>query len=171
MSFRRRRKWSFYRAFGRSHFMDEEMYYVPFTSGNGGKKMKTLTHVMTTTLEKIEARANIIAAAQQMRARNVGSLVIVRYGELMRDQAEEIVGLITETDIIRKAVAQELDLSMTTLDMVMTSPMITVEASWPLEDAFELMKDSGVRHLLVTQNNIVVGLASLRDLIAGLQEC
>ncbi len=132
--------------------------------------MKTLAHVMTTTLEKIEARANIIAAAQQMRDRKVGSLVVIRYGELMRDQAEEIIGLITETDIIRKAVAQEKDLSAITLDMVMTSPMITVEASWPLEDAFALMKDSGVRHLLVTQNKIVVGLASLRDLIVGLQE-
>ncbi len=46
----------------------------------------------------------------------------------------------------------------------MTSPMITVEASWPLEDALEMMKDSGVRHLLVTQRQVVVGLVSLRDL-------
>jgi len=88
----------------------------------------------------------------------------------MRDQEEEIVGLITETDIIRKVVADERDLKTTSVDTVMTSPMITVEASWPIEDACDMMKDSGVRHLLVTKNQVVVGLVSLRDLIAHLQE-
>ena len=130
--------------------------------------MKTLTNVMTTALQKIDAKANIILASQKMRDKQVGSLVIFRRGELMRDQEEEIIGVISETDIIRKAVAQEQDLANTTVDTIMTSPMITVEASWPLEDALHMMKDSGVRHLLVTQNSIVVGLVSLRDLLANL---
>ena len=132
--------------------------------------MKTLANIMTTTLQKIETKANIIMASQKMRDGQVGSLVVVRQGELMRDQEEEIIGVISETDIIRKAVAQEQNLTVTTVDTVMTSPMITVEASWPLEDAFHMMKDSGVRHLLVTQNTVVVGLVSLRDLLANLQE-
>ncbi len=132
--------------------------------------MKTLANVMTTALQKIEAQANIIVASQRMRDRKVGSLVVIRQGELLRDQKEEIIGLITEADIIRKAVAQELDLSATMVDTVMTSPMVTVEGSWPIEDALAMMKDGGVRHLLVTQNQVVVGLVSLRDLIANRQE-
>ena len=132
--------------------------------------MKTLANVMTTSLQKIEAQTNIIAASKKMRDKRVGSLVIVRHGELMRDQEEEIIGLITEADIIRKAVAEEQNLKTTSVDTVMTSPMITVEASWPLEDALDMMKDSGVRHLLVTQNQVVVALVSLRDLIANLEE-
>jgi len=132
--------------------------------------MKTLANVMTTTLQKVAATANIISASRQMRDGQVGSLVVIRHGELMRDQEEEIIGVISETDIIRKAVAQELDLRTTTVDAVMTSPMITVEASWPLQDVLDMMKDGGVRHLLVTQNQIVVGLVSLRDIIVNLQE-
>ncbi len=132
--------------------------------------MKTLANVMTTSLQKIEASASIISAARQMREGQVGSLVVIRHGKLMRDQEEEIIGVISETDIIRKAVAQELDLRSTMVDTVMTSPMITVEASWPLGDAFQMMKESGVRHLLVTQNSVVVGLVSLRDLLVNLQE-
>lgn len=132
--------------------------------------MKTLANVMTTSLQKIEASASIISAARQMREGQVGSLVVIRHGKLMRDQEEEIIGVISETDIIRKAVAQELDLRSTMVDTVMTSPMITVEASWPLGDAFHMMKESGVRHLLVTQNSVVVGLVSLRDLLVNLQE-
>ena len=132
--------------------------------------MKTLANVMTTTLQKVEAKANIIEASRKMRDAQVGSLVVVRHGELMRDQEEEIIGVISETDIIRKAVAQELNLAVTPVDTMMSNPMITVEASWPLQDALDMMKDSGVRHLLVTQNHIVVGLVSLRDIIANLEE-
>jgi len=132
--------------------------------------MKTLANAMTTTLQTIQAKANIIAASQEMRDRHVGSLVVIRQGELMRDQEEEIVGLITETDIIRKVVADGRDLKTTSVDTVMTSPMITVEGSWPIEDAFDMMKESEVRHLLVTKHQVVVGLVSLRDLIVHLQE-
>ena len=102
-----------------------------------------------------------------MRDAQVGSLVVVRHGELMRDQEEEIIGVISETDIIRKAVAPELNLAVTPVDTMMSNPMITVEVSWPLEDALDMMKDCGVRHLLVTQNHIVVGLVSLRDIIVN----
>ena len=45
-----------------------------------------------------------------------------------------------------------------------------VEASWPLPEAYQMMKDAGVRHLLVTRNNVVVGLVSLRDLLVHLHE-
>ena len=139
-------------------------------SAQEGETMKTLANVMTTALQKIEAKANIIVASQKMRDTQIGSLVVVRHGELMRDQEEEIIGVISETDIIRKAVAQELNLADTPVDTMMSNPMITVEASWPLQDALDMMKDSGVRHLLVTQNHIVVGLVSLRDIIANLEE-
>ena len=132
--------------------------------------MKTLANVMTTALQKIEAKANIIVASRKMCDTQIGSLVVVRHGELMRDQEEEIIGVISETDIVRKAVAQELILADTLVDTMMSNPMITVEASWPLQDALDMMKDSGVRHLLVTQNHIVVGLVSLRDIIANLEE-
>ena len=131
--------------------------------------MKTLANAMTTTLQKISSQANVTDAAKQMSEAQVGSLAIVRSGELMRDQGEQIIGLITETDIIRKAVAKKMNLGSTTVDMVMTSPMITVEGSWPLEEAYDMMKDAGVRHLLVTQNKSVVGIVSLRDLVASLQ--
>jgi len=42
--------------------------------------MKTLANAMTTTLQTIQAKANIIAASQEMRDRHVGSLVVIRQG-------------------------------------------------------------------------------------------
>jgi signal-transduction protein with cAMP-binding, CBS, and nucleotidyltransferase domain len=104
-----------------------------------------------------------------MRAEGIGALLIERIGKLLRDREGQIVGLITETDIIRKAVAEEVDLANHTVEQMMTTPMITVEITWPLEDAYDMMKDSGVRHLLVSKNQTIVGLVSLRDLLDHLK--
>ena len=130
--------------------------------------MKTLENAMITALETISDKADVVAAARKMREKQIGSLAVVRRGTLMRDREEKIVGLITETDIIRRAVAEERNLAATTVDMVMSNPMVAVEASWPLPEAYQMMKDAGVRHLLVTRNNVVVGLVSLRDLLVHL---
>lgn len=130
--------------------------------------MKTLAHAMITALETISDKADVISAAKKMREKQIGSLAVVRRGTLMRDREQKIVGLITETDIIRRAVADERNLATTTVDMVMSNPMVAVEASWPLPEAYQMMKDAGVRHLLVTRNNVVVGLVSLRDLLVHL---
>ena len=52
----------------------------------------------------------------------------------------------------------------------MTTPMISVESTWPLEDVYEMMRDSGVRHLLVSKEKTIVGLVSIRDLLVHLKE-
>ena len=131
--------------------------------------MVTLEQAMSTDLKKISSESSIVEAAKQMRDERVGALLIERIGKLLRDREAQIVGLITETDIIRKAVAEEIDLTSHTVEQIMTTPMISVEATWPLEDVFEMMKDSGVRHLLVSKENAIVGLVSIRDLLVHLQ--
>ena len=72
-----------------------------------------------------------------MRDERVGALLIERIGKLLRDREPHIVGLITETDIIRKGVAEELDLTKHTVEQFMTTPMISVESTWPLEDVYD----------------------------------
>ena len=86
----------------------------------------------------------------------------------MRDQEEKIIGLITETDIIRKVVDQERSLTINTVDAAMR-PILRLPLR-PLEDAFHMMKDSGVRHLLVAHNQVVVSLFFLSSFLANLQE-
>ena len=130
--------------------------------------MVTLEQAMSTDLKKISSESSLVEAAKHMRDGRVGALLIERRGKLLRDRDGQIVGLITETDIIRKAVADEVDLAHHTVEQVMSTPMITLEVTWPLEDAYEMMKDSGVRHLLVTKEGAVVGLVSLRDLLVHL---
>jgi len=132
--------------------------------------MVTLEQAMSTDLKKISSESSIVEAAKQMRNERVGALLIERIGKLLWDREPHIVGLITETDIIRKGVAEELDLTKHTVEQFMTTPMISVESTWPLEDVYEMMRDSGVRHLLVLKEKTIVGLVSIRDLLVHLKE-
>ena len=131
--------------------------------------MVTLEQAMSTDLKKISSESSLVEAAKYMRDGRVGALLIERIGKLLRDRDGQIVGIITETDIIRKAVAEEVDLTHHTVEQVMSTPMITLEVTWPLEEAYEMMKESGVRHLLVTKDGAIVGLVSLRDLLVHLK--
>jgi len=132
--------------------------------------MPKLSHVMITNLKTIACTASIIEAAKRMRAEGIGSLLVERPGKLLRDPDSKIIGLVSETDIIRKAVADDKSLHDTTVESIITSPMITVEPTWPIEEAYEMMKLQGVRYLLVTESENVVGLISLRDILVYLKE-
>ena len=132
--------------------------------------MVTLARAMSTNLKKISNEASVSEAAKRMRDERVGALLIERVGKLLRDREGQVIGLITETDVVRKAVAGEMNLAKTSVEKVMTTPMITVESSWPLDDAYEMMKEQSVRHLLVTENSQIVGLVSLRDLLVHLKD-
>ncbi len=132
--------------------------------------MLSLADAMITNLKKIPSETSVVDAAKRMRDERVGALAIERFGEDLKGAEGQVVGLITEADIVRRAVAEGMDLAKTTVETVMMTPMITVEASWPLEEAYDMMRDSGVRYLLVTQARKVVGLVSIRDLLVHLKE-
>ena len=64
--------------------------------------MLTLENMMTATLKTIRPDATVQEAARRMRDERVGSLLVERDGQ--------IVAIVTETDIVRKAAAQGVDL-------------------------------------------------------------
>ncbi|WP_447972529.1 CBS domain-containing protein [Nitrospira sp. Kam-Ns4a] len=119
--------------------------------------MSTLPQVMRRELKKIAHTASVRDAATRMRDERIGSLLVEKGGEL--------VGIVTETDIVRRAVAAGLDLAKLTVGQIMTSPIVTIEASRTLQDAHDMMGDLGVRHLGVTEAGKLVGLVSVRDLL------
>ncbi|MGB0910203.1 MAG: cyclic nucleotide-binding/CBS domain-containing protein [Nitrospirales bacterium] len=132
--------------------------------------MPTLADVMITDLKTIPCEASVFDAARKMRVEKIGSLLVKRAGKLLRDQESKIIGLVSETDIIRKAVAEEKNLYETRVESIITSPMITVGTTWPLEEAYEMMKQQEVRYLLVSESEKIVGLISLRDILVSLKE-
>jgi signal-transduction protein with cAMP-binding, CBS, and nucleotidyltransferase domain len=119
--------------------------------------MPTLQNLITTTLKTIRHDATVQEGARRMRDDKVGSLLVEHDGR--------IVGIVTETDIIRKGVAGGGDLSKEKMGAIMNAPVISIEMQRSPQDAHEMMADFQVRHLAVTDKGKIVGVLSVRDLL------
>ena len=66
-------------------------------------------------------------------------------------------GVVTERDLLRRAVAKDRDLNKVQLKDIMSSPLITIEPDAPFGKAWELMIEKGIRRLYVIENGKIVG--------------
>ena len=120
--------------------------------------MVSITEVMSKGLKKIPCEASIAGTAQKMRDEQVGALFIEKNGEL--------VGSVSDRELVRKAVADRKDLENTTVESIMTTPLNYIDSTKTLLDAQDKMRDLGVRHLAVREGGKVVGIISVGDLLA-----
>ena len=99
-------------------------------------------------------------AARIMRDRGIGSLFVTN--------GKEIVGILTDTDMVRRVVAAGADTQKTTAEQIMSAPILTIEENKTVLDANDLMAQTHIRHLGVTQDGKLVGMISVRDLLVFL---
>jgi signal-transduction protein with cAMP-binding, CBS, and nucleotidyltransferase domain len=124
------------------------------------KEMQALAEVadyMARAIKTVSPETTIQEAGQVMAKFNIGSLLVVKGGEY--------AGIITETDLARKGMAKGINPEKTTVQALMSAPIISIESHKAVEEAHALMKAKGIRHLGVTEAGKIVGLVSLSDLI------
>lgn len=119
--------------------------------------MVKVGQLMTKDLVSVEARVSITHAAKVMSLRQIGSVFVKRQ--------EEIVGIVTEPDIIRKGISQGLDLRLVSVMDIMSSPIISIDERRPITEAADLMQEKKTRHLAVRKGEQFVGVLSVRDLL------
>jgi CBS domain-containing protein len=105
----------------------------------------------------VERDTDAQTAARIMRDRGIGSLFVTN--------GKEIVGVLTDTDMVRRVVAAGVDTLMTTAEQIMSAPILTIEENKTVLDANDLMAQSHLRHLGVTRDGKLVGMISVRDLL------
>jgi CBS domain-containing protein len=105
---------------------------------------------------------NVLAAAQQMAAQEVGTLVVT-------DGGGRPAGIVTDRDIVVRCVAEGLPVDNTKVSEIMTQSPVTVWEDTEVEAALETMADQEVRRLVVLDGaERVVGIVSLDDFLEGL---
>ena len=119
--------------------------------------MSTVAKIMSKHPKTVGPGVSIVSAAKKMKAARVGSLFVKK--------GKKLVGILTDTDIVRRAVSSNKPLGKMTVDKVMTTPICTIEGSQSVNDAQDMMGDLGVRHLAVTKAGEIVGVVSVRDVM------
>jgi CBS domain-containing protein len=112
---------------------------------------------MKKDLITVDSCASVMEAVKLMKACNVESILVSRQAR--------IVGIVTESDIVKKVVGLDRNPHFTPLEDIMSSPVVGIEERRPLTEAADLMNKHQSRHLGVTKNGSVVGILSVRDLL------
>ena len=100
---------------------------------------------------------NAVDAAKLMAQRRVGSVLV--------EHDNHIVGIVTESDIVRKVVGTDQEPSLFPIAAIMTTPVIEIDERRPITEAADLMRRHDTRHLMVCEAATVVGVLSFRDLL------
>ena len=105
----------------------------------------------------ITPEATVFEALNLMAEHNIGALLVMA--------EDDIKGIVSERDCIRKVDVMGRSAKDTRISEIMTSDVITVEADQPLEECMGLMIDKNIRHLPVCEGKQLLGLLSVRDVL------
>jgi CBS domain-containing protein len=110
----------------------------------------------------IAPEATVFEALSLMAEHNIGALLVTT--------GEEINGIVSERDCVRKLDVEGRTAKDTKISEIMTSDVITVEVDQPLEECMGLMIDKNIRHLPVCEGKKLLGLLSVRDVLREVVE-
>ena len=122
--------------------------------------MMTVGQVVKRKAVIVKPEDTIERVARILSRHKVGSAVVV--------EDEEIVGVITDRDILDKVVAKGRDPKTVKVREVMTKNPITIEDDYDISDAIDKMMEKGIRRLLVTRLGRPLGFVTAADLLAAL---
>jgi CBS domain-containing protein len=117
---------------------------------------------MTPGVSSVAPSDSVTKAAQAMQEQDVGSLPVV--------EGERVVGIVTDRDIVVRAVAKGVDPQTLTVGDVASSDLVTVEPDDDLDEALALMARHRVRRLPVVEDGRLVGVVAQADVALEAKE-
>jgi CBS domain-containing protein len=115
-----------------------------------------IRNVMSKNVLKLPGNATLADAARTMRDSNVGAVIVEDQGKLF--------GIVTDRDIVVRAIAQERDPKNTKLSDACSKTLVSLAPDEDTDRAVEVMRERSVRRVPVVENGKVVGILSLGDL-------
>jgi CBS domain-containing protein len=119
--------------------------------------MVTVGQLMKQELVTVDTGTSAVEAAKLMKACNVGSVLVSKQGR--------IVGIVTESDIVKKFVGADKLPYFVPVEEIMSTPVVGIEERRPITEAADLMNRHRTRHLGVTKGGALIGVISVRDFL------
>lgn len=105
----------------------------------------------------IAADASVLEAVECMVKKNVGSLLVM--------EGNDVTGIVTERDYLRRVAAKGRTDQDTPVREIMSSPLIVVTPQTTIDECMAVMTNQRVRHLPVVDAGEMVGIVSIGDVV------
>ena len=122
--------------------------------------MKTLRDILAEgggVLFTLRQDATAAEAARLMSEENVGIVAVL--------DGSQLVGVVSERDIVRRVVYAGRDPQTTRLSDVMTKNLVVSDESEDYRSAIRKLDHANIRHLPVVRGGLIVSMLSIRDLM------
>ncbi|HWC17271.1 MAG TPA: CBS domain-containing protein [Terriglobales bacterium] len=116
-----------------------------------------VSDLMTTEVETVRMDSTLEEVASIMKVDNIGAVPVV-------DEDDDLVGIITDRDIVVRCIADGKNPAETNVEEVLTHELETIEPDADIEEAARLMADKQIRRLPVCEDGDLVGMLSIGDL-------
>lgn len=119
--------------------------------------MPSISEVMTPDPTTCSTTTTLVEAAQVMQQEDIGDVIVL-------DQNDQICGIVTDRDIVVRAIADRRDPASTKLGDICSRDVTSLSPKDEVGDAVKLMTQRAIRRLPIVENGKPVGIVSLGDL-------
>ncbi|MDX6513389.1 MAG: hypothetical protein QOE36_2893 [Gaiellaceae bacterium] len=106
---------------------------------------------------RIAGDATVFDAVKAMVDANIGAVLVT--------DGDDIIGIFTERDYLRRIAAEEVQARDTLVRDVMSSPVLIVTPATSVDETMALMTDRRIRHAPVVDDGALVAMISIGDLV------
>lgn len=112
----------------------------------------------------VQSGLSVKEVVNYMASKGVGLVPV------MKD--ENLIGVFSERDLVKRVIAKDKDMILTPVDDVMSKNLVIAKIEEPNESVLAKMKEAKTRHILIIDNEKLVGVLSIRDLLEiDLNQC
>jgi CBS domain-containing protein len=112
----------------------------------------------------VQSGLSVKETINYMASKGVGLVPVMK--------SDKLIGVFSERDLVKRVIAKDKDLVITPVDDVMSTNLVIAKINESNEEVLAKMKEAKTRHILIIENEKLVGVLSVRDLLEiDLNQC
>lgn len=120
------------------------------------KKAVIVKEAMKSNSVIVKPTITVLEAAKIMRKKKIGNVIVV--------EKKQPIGILTESDILKKIVAEGKNANEILVEEVMSTPIIVADPYISVEEAMKTMGKCNIRRLPVVENGELIGIITHKDI-------
>ncbi|TKJ36156.1 MAG: hypothetical protein CEE38_12050 [Planctomycetes bacterium B3_Pla] len=122
---------------------------------------KKVSEIMTSDVAVMPSSASVKEAAELMAFQDISCLIAM--------DNDDVAGIFTERDYLKRVIAAKRDPDQTSLKDVMTSPVVTIPSNYSVLSAQRQLEKTGIRRLIVTDFETLCGVVTQTDILKAIK--